>query len=111
MEERIIEQNEFIAVKKSVKVLEKKEINEAAISECIRKYLEYNKINNRSFKLDQIDCANNAIEVHLKRTDDKYSEFIDEDFDTDNEWEDLMSNIAEKAKLRYCNVPWWYFPK
>jgi hypothetical protein len=107
-----IRENEFIKV--TLIQVEHKEIDQNKILDAINDYLLNNSIENYNYKCTGFGEFNErSIEINLIRDGvDLYNEGqIDEDFDSDENWELFCKKMENLLEVRRFSVPYWYYPK
>lgn len=88
-----------------------KEINEELITHClsqIKEYLVGNKIDEDSYTLKGHMYTERSLTLFLER-DSEYH--IDEDFESDMDFDDFLEDTAKCYGFRYIGVPSYYYPK
>jgi hypothetical protein len=108
----VIRENEFMKVR--LVTVESKEINEVAVLNKIHSYLSNNLIDGVRHSCNGFRKTNtSSILLDLRRTGDElYSAGeIDEDFESDKEWDAFCNGMKEILELKSFSVPHYYYAK
>ena len=107
-----IRENEFIKI--TLIKVEHKEIDQDRVLDEINDYLLNNSIENYNYKCTGFsEFSDRAVEISLIRDGDNlYNEGqIDEDFDSDENWDLFCKKMKLLLEVRSFSVPYWYYSK
>ena len=107
-----IRENEFISV--TLIEVESKNINQEKVFNEVNKYLSNNFIAGKRYKcIGFHELKSSSVEVELMRVGDNLynNGYIDEDFDSDDNWKAFCDEMKVTLELRRFSVPYWYYCK